>query len=271
MKKKLMLFIILVFLIPLTYGCGQDNLGDDYIEGSDYQYMLDNQLNSGCTKARGENGYFFLQGHYIYYLDDNTHSLVALCNKADCLHNGETDSDRYSDCNAYLEVGADTIAYCNGYLYVLDSADSNPVLYRIKEDGSKREVVKKWEEENVCIDLWSIHRDVFYCVERTYAVEDGEVVQHYAVMKMTIGKGSSSSPVCIYEQPDGVYLSSIGTIRAYGNYFWTYSTETDESGSDEITTKTLQWFDKSTLGTYHGEEFVFSSAAVWDAAPADGT
>ncbi len=224
MKKKyrnVAAFLVMVLTVSLSACGGTDteNLGDEYNQGTDYQYMLDCGTNSGAIMARGENGYFFLEGHYIYYLDDEMQTLVPLCNKANCMHNEETDSDRYADCNAYVEY-ASSIAYCNGYLYVVDGM-GDQTLYRIKENGAVRESVMEWPvEDGMSVGMWSVHRDKVYYTEQSIEVE-GEDVADVCYLKCASLKSSSKAdPEVVYELPEGLILVSFGTIRVYGNYLY---------------------------------------------------
>ncbi len=230
-KIKPMAAIIILVILFIT-GCGSEQLGDEYNEGSDYQYMFYTKMNMGLTMTYGENGYYFLIGHYIYFMDDETHSLVALCNKADCMHNEETDSGRYADCNAYVEdENADCIAYCNGYVYVLDSSGTGYTLYRIKADGSGRDTVKSWSYDDGALSHGMVHRDMFYYVLQQYYVnEDGEFAEKYSVMQLPL-TGNNQEESAIYEQPEDVYPFSFSSIQAYGNYvyFTVIGNTTDDS------------------------------------------
>ncbi len=233
MKKLRSAGILMIMTLAVSFSaCGtQKELGDEYNESSDYQYMFDDHLNMGGDMTYGKNGYYFMQGHYIYFMDDETHTLVPLCNKADCMHNEETDSSRYADCNAYLEdENSECIAYCNGYVYVLDGDGFDYMLYRIKADGSAREVVKSWDYDDGTLSHGMIHRDVFYYVKQEYYVEDGKFKETYKVMQYPL-TGTNQEESIIYEQPDGVYLFSFSSIQAYGNhvYFTVLGNTTEDS------------------------------------------
>ncbi len=231
MKKQFALItFLLVAMLGMT-GCGKEDLGDTYIEGSDYQYMFEGSNIFFQQKARGNNGYFFLQGHYIYYLDDNTQKLVPLCNKADCLHNKETDENRYDECNAYVNNsvynGHVGITYCNGYLYYLEtkySVDGDYVtLSRMKEDGSQKQSIYQWEKWT--IEQWCIHRDTFYFVEHTYesvdnTQENKETIEKYAVKKLALTGVGKKQPETIYEVQEGLTVYSMGKVKAYGNHVY---------------------------------------------------
>lgn len=229
MRRKIFT-ITMIFVVALTIaGCAKENPGDTYVQGSDCQYMFKTSFHNG--KAKGENGYFFLWGHYIYYLDDATRQVVPLCNKADCLHNEETDGSRFADCNAYVNnsiYGSDTgIAFCNGYLYFIEREDDEngwgQTLYRIKEDGSQREKVYHWN--NMPVELWCIHRDKLYYTEHTYRTEKtgksgSEAMENYAVKCMSLKGFGKKKIETIFEQEQGVTIYSLSSFQAYGNYVY---------------------------------------------------
>ncbi len=227
MKRFTLMAFILVTIIGVV-GCGKTNLDESYVEGSDYQYMFEGSFIFYKGTARGSQGYFFAVGHYLYYLDDDTQKLVPLCNKADCLHNKETDESRYIDCNAHInnrlsgpEVG---IAYCNGYLYYIEKAfDWHRELYRIKEDGSEKQLIYSWDDQT--IEEWGIHRDVLYFVEHTYeTVKDeqnkSETIEHYAVKKLALTGMGSKQPETIFESEAGHTVYSLSKVKAYGNHVY---------------------------------------------------
>lgn len=243
MKKNIgITFLVLFFLVIGLTGCGKKELGDTYIEGSDYQYMYMGDDNLYMHQARGRNGYFFLQGHYIYYLDDATQKLVPLCNKADCLHDQETEADRYSECNAYVDMSGIVwvgIAYCNGYLYYIEAGAEDgfyQTLYRMKEDGSEREKLYQWD--GMSVEQWCVHRDVLYYVEHTYTTEAdaqgiSQSVEHYAVKSLSL-KGNKK-PSTIYEPEAGLTIYTLGTLQAYGNHVYFMNNAVTTLDTDQIT------------------------------------
>ncbi len=93
MKKRTICLSVSIFLLILS-GCGKDTLPDSYIEGSDFQYMRQGDTDWEPQMQRGEKGYYFRQGEFVYYLDDGTGLLLPLCNKVDCLHDREKDMER---------------------------------------------------------------------------------------------------------------------------------------------------------------------------------
>lgn len=80
---------LLVLLAAMLSGCGAGEAADTYVEGSDYQYM---QWVNGMffpKVQQTEDGCYFLYEGYLYYLDEQTDTILPLCSKADCLHEQE--------------------------------------------------------------------------------------------------------------------------------------------------------------------------------------
>lgn len=80
---------LLVLLAAMLSGCGAGEAADTYLEGNDYQYM---QWVNGMffpKVQQTEDGCYFLYEGYLYYLDEQTDTILPLCNKADCLHEQE--------------------------------------------------------------------------------------------------------------------------------------------------------------------------------------
>lgn len=266
MKKQFTLIVFLLIAILGMAGCGETDRGDSYVEGSDYQYMFQGMFYQQI--ARGSNGYFFAKGHYLYYLDDDTQKLVPLCNKADCLHNEETDENRYNECNAHINndvyAGDVGISYCNGYLYYINgkeyTADGDyQSLYRIKEDGSQKQSIYQWADWTV--GEWCIHRDVLYFVEHTYetvkdAQNQSETIERYAVKKLALTGIGKKQPETIYEVSEGMTVYSLSKVKAYGNhvYFTLHAaTVSDTSVITDDNAFDYNYFKQITYDTSTGE------------------
>ncbi len=228
MSKKVIKFFILIMVYMMLFcGCGKKNLGNKYVEGSDYQYMFYSEQAQAATQARGDNGTFFAIKHFIYYLEDGADKAVPLCNKVDCLHDAETDIEKKGLCNAYIndvfyaEINILPIAYQDGYVYCVDEFDDEmyggQALYRISEDGSKREKLYEWEDP--LVQTWCVHRGVFYYVEMTYTNET--VVENVlSVKKMELNSLLEMKPEIVYEVEEGLNVYSIAYLAAYGDYFY---------------------------------------------------
>lgn len=89
-------FILCVFLILniFTISCSDErNLGNEYIEGKDAQYMFMTTDRDRYITAN-EEGYYFVSGIYLYFCSYDTMEPIVLCNKAECLHDKELDETK---------------------------------------------------------------------------------------------------------------------------------------------------------------------------------
>lgn len=227
MKKSILYSLTLFSLILILGGCSakETDLPNTYVEGSDYQYMQNSGFQFFQNWNKGEKGYYFLYDHFIYFLDEETETIVPLCNRPDCLHDKETSKDKKEQCNAYADnymEGHSGIAYCNGSVYYLANGtlDTNTVLYRLAEDGSEKEQIFQWEEEDKNIMQWIVHRDIFYYVSQRYITEDGTIRVEYKMNSLPLtGSGTAQSRDFFTADPD-IEVLSCGNIRAYGNYLY---------------------------------------------------
>lgn len=225
MKRFAAILGVAVLLAALCAGCQSKTLPNTYIEGSDYQYMNMESLHFTLRHVRGDKGSYVLHGDYIYFIDEDSNTILPLCNKADCLHDKETDPEKYSYCNAcitasgFLPIGEAGISYCNGYLYCLykGSLISSPTLYRLSEDGSKKETLYTWE--NCTINEWVIHRDVLYFTKQFFEEVDGTMKESLQLASLSLTDAvKREKPVFTPDADLDVLM--LGAPKAYGNYFY---------------------------------------------------
>ncbi len=214
------LLLALLLCLELS-GCGGQSQAqtDAYAAGSDFQFGQEG-LSSSVTQA-GENSYYILHNGYVYFLDEGTDTILPLCNRADCLHDQETEEDKQESCNAYIgeSTYCDSIAYCNGWIYCIYSDPfEGETLYRISDDGAQKEQVYQWDSE-VLIEYWAVHRDVLYACTHSYATEDGQVTEHYAVEALPL-TGTLRQSETIYEPSDELEVITLGVFQAYGSYLY---------------------------------------------------
>lgn len=110
---------------------------DDFNIETDDQVFFDvYHMMTSCKE-----GYYFVSGDFLYFIDRKTLKTVPLCNKPDCEH-----TYQYSDCNAYLPLEQYLtdfgLYYYNSNLYILGTdgeLDSKSIyLYEISKDGKER-------------------------------------------------------------------------------------------------------------------------------------
>lgn len=257
MKKKgiCLLAGVLLACIFLT-GCGTEALPDTYVEGSDYQYT---QWASGLFYPNVQQGdgvvYLFHNG-FVYYLDEATGVIMPLCNKADCLHDQETDPEKLTACNAFMgtsEVAqiqnagfmwnTTGIAKCDGYIYCLtEKVSGQQTIFRCSLDGTKKELVYTWDSEKSSIGEWIIHRNVLYYVEQRYYLEDGELFMEMSLKALPL-TGLDRQPETIYVADKDLTVFTLGNPKAYGNYI--YFEIIASRVSDEDTALEDDTYDKS--------------------------
>ncbi len=232
MKKRFKLVLLIMVLMMLFTACRKETLPDTYIEGQDYQYMQTGGFVNAANIQKGENGvYYVAAGNYIYYMDETSDILLPLCNKADCLHDKETDLEKISSCNAYISgpQAILCISYYDGNIYYLecDYGLGSDELYRLSADGSQKELVYQWEE-GVFVDKWMIHRGVFYYTDYVLTtLEDPdtgeeEMWQLYTFSELPL-TGVVKKPSVLYSQTEdlsGYWVQGFGDPHAYGNYVY---------------------------------------------------
>ena len=229
MIKKISLGLSAVLVLLLCAGCKPAQLPNTYVAESDFPYMDWGDRPRPSDYAHdGETNYFVRDG-YVYFLDEDLDVILPLCNKADCLHDKETDPEKFSDCNAcmkdpvYHSNGNQGITYCNGYLYCVDAGGiiSPPALYRLSVDGTKRELLYQWGE-HTSLHEWIIHRDVLYYADHTYTVDETTyetIEEHFSVMALPLN-GLLPQPEIIHTLNDNWSVNSIEHFNAYGNYIY---------------------------------------------------
>lgn len=263
MIKLIKILTAAIGIMCIFTGCSKtDKLSDSYTEGMDYQYMYCDYYNFFPRQAEGEQGYYMLQGHYIYYVDKEENTVIPLCNKADCLHDKEENEDKYKQCNAYVENNGEVgIAYCDHYLYYIcqesqeNITEQEYVLYRMKEDGSAKEVLKKWDD-GTRIDQWIVHRNALYYVEVSYKTGEKSTEQIFQIKSLPL-KGIVKKEQIIYEPEEELNTKYVGWLQAYGNHIYFqvlgYMADDDKVDNDNyadyLYMKTLEY--DVTDGTMH--------------------
>ena len=240
MKKRKFYLFVTAFLLTLS-GCGKENLPDTYIEGSDFQYMRQGSWDWAPKMQKGEKGYYFRQGEFVYYLDEETGEFLPLCAKADCLHDRETDQERRKSCNAHMHFAEFSSDFSQGmmyyarYLYCLTDKGFNEetILYRLSEDGSRKEQVYSWS--GVGVEQWVIHRGVFYYAEHFYTYdEEGEMEEHYALKALNL-TGAIKEPETIYAlEQENIFYLGFNWLKAYGNYLYFIVSGGEDKGEGEL-------------------------------------
>ena len=92
--RKFLSFIIIIISITSIISCaGNYESNNNYIKGKDAQYMY-MSMDSQQYITASKEGYYFINGLYLYYCDFNTMNPIVLCNKPNCLHDKEVDETK---------------------------------------------------------------------------------------------------------------------------------------------------------------------------------
>lgn len=207
---------------------------DSYVFGQDYQYMFYNFDTYNFDLIEGEWGYYLVHNDFIYIIDKQTMKIAPLCNKPNCLHDKETDSNKLLQCNAYLNPGDTFITfqlqYYNGSIYYLntimnmENANMQYELYKLSADGSTRDKVLTLTSGT--IKAWSIRRGVFYysteeydkkseCIDTT----DQTIITKIATYEIELGRTQEDENL-IYRTDKKVEAWSNPFLIAYGNHLY---------------------------------------------------
>ena len=230
MKKNIKIMLgatLLAVLIALSSGCSQQrNYGEEYNYETDCQHSYYGNVNLWKKIQSDGAGQYILKNDYIYYYNTENKAMTPLCNKANCLHDMETDKSRRSDCNAYASVGSlKLIQYYDGYIYYFSSFEDGEIfcntLYRVKKDGSEKDKIFTTDEE-LDVEDWLIHRGYLYYALKTYYYGEDESTQVYnkCILKSLklSSKMSEKKAKVIFESDDKHTLISFSRLKAYKNY-----------------------------------------------------
>ena len=166
--KKLIAMLLLPILL-LTAGCNssppEEDLGEDYIMGTDQQYYFNQYYGTMCES---EDSYYWLgttSGWHLCMKDKKTGETTIMCNKPDCLHEKEQDSNRKMECNAYFP-GCAGMSYYQGKLYIhamihkgIDPNDDYEAIYEVDTAGSTRKEIYRSKQS---ISTLMTHRGYLY-------------------------------------------------------------------------------------------------------------
>lgn len=126
-----------------------------------------------------EDGYYFVNGLYLYFCSYDHMEPIVLCNKPECLHDKELDETKKINCNGFISNGSSskllTIYDSYIYYYIEDNFikgnNSGPELIRISLDGTEKKTICSLEKNIISIAL---HRGkLYYSVDNIKDEENG--------------------------------------------------------------------------------------------------
>ncbi|MDQ0115053.1 hypothetical protein [Paenibacillus harenae] len=226
MKQSLVRIIIISCLMFTIVGCtNKENElvienPTQYNPDTDYQYYLHKQ-GTGQKITETEDGYYLINGSYLYYMDKQTMEPILLDNNP---NNDCSPSDAESiphNCNAYIyNVYINfpgSVTYYKDHLYILEISDRTDkdafgskqyVLVKMNKDGTKRKVIREFDTLPMPV---VIHRDHIYFVNNAMSEENSTI---FSVPLAEPRKEAST--VYTVERSN----IDIGDLRAYGDYLY---------------------------------------------------
>lgn len=145
--------------------CGEDKAAGSLSSSSmpDFQYQF-KIMGAQTPTQKSDNGYYNIINYNIIYTDGETLTSTPLCNKSDCLHNGD-----FPDCNGKVDDWAlcfdNFQIYRDKIYYIAANTDSSVegeinYLKSVSLDGSQKDTVLTLEDK--FITDWFIYGGYFY-------------------------------------------------------------------------------------------------------------
>lgn len=241
---------------------------DKYIENQDYQYMYADGFGHSSLQ-KSDDGYYAAVNNFIFYIDGKTMNATPLCNKSNCLHDKETDSEKLKECNAYVpdyaEYTRNSIQLYNKKLYFLqlDSADSAEdidkyLFYEMDTESGSRKLLLTYTDGKV--NFWVVHRgNIYFKADNFISSDDsGELKAQNGTgfNKMFRLKLGESSPKVIYdfEKTDGIYKIQLSnSFTVYGNHIYIgYSGYKNEEAYNKVISADEKDFESVALDVLCG-------------------
>ena len=242
-KKYLAVFLLLVSLCFTACSLRQgSNMPTDnvYHPETDYPFMYGD---AEMYMAESPDGYYFIDGNFLYFIDKETMQAVPLCGKPNCKHQHEMDPAKVADCDAYMDRSraGTLLEFLDGHLYIsvikkLADPDSGMVLLQMKPDGTER---KKLAELPKTVGEAILHRGYLYYTATAF---DEELNARYGIYRQDLN-GGEPEMVCEGTQKNMGHFTG---LTAYGNYLFF-----NEAGVNE---ENLYWMRAMRCDLKSGEK-----------------
>ncbi len=222
--KRIFWAITLIFIMGTTLiGCtSQQNYSDEYDFNTDDQYSYTTNTVSWKKYQSDGNGQYILLNNYIYYYNNETEKLTPLCDKANCLHDMETDKTKCDDCNAYInrsmgneeaenDSGYKYIQYYEGNIYYCLGSN----IYCISKNGSSKKKIYAIANDKRIVS-WLIHKGKLYYEIEEYYYEGEDVYSKATLMQIDMGASmKEKNAKTIFETDTDANLQGFGQLQAY--------------------------------------------------------
>lgn len=224
MKKQWRVWLLALCVVCVCAGCENHpeySTENKYVPGQDYQYtpsITETEDAYYYAKSVSDTNDGFSEGSFLMYIDKETMEPIPLCNRPDCNHEKETNSEKMQECNAYLPTSA--VPYYDGTALYFQrpkdqsdheqestSVESVFELVKMNLDGTQQQVLSSQTGNS---SLSFMHRGYFYCLLDFYTA-DGKAGQS-GVYRIALQK--DAKPELLYQAEEPMKI--IG-LDVYGN------------------------------------------------------
>ncbi len=233
---KLNILVLSIAMILVLTGCGNRALVEsssykaEYIPEEDYNYRSYFWFEGTQGMMQTKDGFYFIVGSYMFFMDKTTGQSVPLCFKTDCLHNEETDQSKTAYCDAYMGGSSSFLGYSHDKLYTvcIDRNTAKTNMIEMNMDGSDRKILYPYSsDDGTSSPIILMHRGVIYFPS---TMKDLEGKSYYGLNAFST-VSNSREPAQVYT---GEYENGwIQNVIAFHNYIFfkdCYYTDTSFDG-----------------------------------------
>ena len=214
-------------------------------EGYDFETDLQYyQLREAIKVTRVQNcdgGCYLYHNGFVYKADVKSGEITPLCDKANCLHDQETNPEKRSQCNACVVDGdapgvslmlqKDKLYVCVGpHGGITVGGEKNPfsTVMQIAQNGHSKEML--YENMDGEMSLVMAHRGYIYYFVQAFSAGDQGITTKLSVQRLSISR-KNNEPETVFSVPDGYHDLGYGFLQAYGKYVYFDLDYTDDSGA----------------------------------------
>ncbi|MDR2714964.1 MAG: hypothetical protein LBB42_05555 [Coriobacteriales bacterium] len=155
--KKASLCLLLTFVFLLV-SCNSESIENTPKNEHDFEKIFQKNFHNGNygsnIACENEEGYFFINGSFLYYMEKENLETTLVCNRLECRHNNNA-------CDAFLETNE--IAYYNERLFYLESGKRH-TIFSMNLDGSNRREVLSYNTE-LSYPSYALNQGYLYFIE----------------------------------------------------------------------------------------------------------
>jgi hypothetical protein len=227
LKKAFLLIIALALLCSCSTQKSAYPTDNTFHAGTDYQYNMFASTNVYCMADAGE-GFYFWVPMCLLYIDKATLAPIPVCNKPNCQHYNEADSERFALCNAFIPPTTNKISlfWNDNNLYAIQRSElsgKRQEIIRISADGSRREKLHSLGKVAVISGV-VVHRGYMYIALTSYD-ENTSVSCGLWAYSLT---NPNEKPRLLLELEGRGNHSVVGNMTAYGNQLYFYIIKNDQ-------------------------------------------